>query len=132
VNPVLRTSSTNFGDGNERTLIVYDDGTLELWHEPDADSVGQTGNALAPAHRPRCCTSWPSGSRTPTSASAWESLARKATRSVGSGNVLVGGSQVVAFSFDESTDVLLCDNRDAECAEDPSAARSASAATRRR
>jgi hypothetical protein len=49
VNPVLRTSSTNFGDGNERTLIVYDDGTLELWHEPDADSVGQTGNALAPA-----------------------------------------------------------------------------------
>lgn len=97
---MLRTSSTNFGDGNERTLIVYDDGTLELWHEPDADSVGQIGNALAPADPSTAYVvavglqDADFGLRLGFAGEEGYQVNRT------SGNVLVGGSQVVVFSFD--------------------------------
>lgn len=82
-----RAGAARRGNGNERTLIVYDEGTLEPWHD--------FGLRLGFAGEDGC-----QGNRT-------------------SENVLVVGNQVVVFSFGESTDVLLYDNRDNECTEDP-------------
>lgn len=41
-------SSTNFGEGDFRILLVRDAST-ELWANPSASSVGKTANALPPA-----------------------------------------------------------------------------------
>ena len=45
----LGESSTNFGEGDRRLLVVRDDGATEYWEHPDAASVGTTANALTPA-----------------------------------------------------------------------------------
>jgi hypothetical protein len=45
----LAESSTNFGEGDRRLLVVRDDGATEYWEHPDPASVGTTANALPPA-----------------------------------------------------------------------------------
>jgi hypothetical protein len=45
----LGQSSTSFGEGDRRLLVVRDDGATEYWEHPSATSVGTASNALPPA-----------------------------------------------------------------------------------
>lgn len=45
----LAESTTSFGEGNARTIVVRADGAAEYWESPKPASVGTTANALRPA-----------------------------------------------------------------------------------
>jgi len=45
----LAESSTTFGDGDRRLLVVRGDGATEYWENPAPASVGTSSNALPPA-----------------------------------------------------------------------------------
>ena len=118
---IISESSTTFGEGDRRTLVIYGEGTMELWHNPEPSSVGATGNALVPAD--------PSTALLLTVGVALQEadfglrlgfagVAGCQLNRAGE-SVLVGGNQVGVFAFDGPTDVLFYDNRDADCSSDP-------------
>jgi hypothetical protein len=118
----ISESSTNFGEGDARTIILYDDGALELWHNPDAASVGTTGNALVPADPATALllvvgvalTNADFGLRLGFDGVAGCQVNRT------SESILVGGNQVAVFAFDgPSVDASLYDSTDGDCAADP-------------
>ena len=45
----LAESSTGFGDGDQRTIVVREDGATEFWEHPEATSIGKMANAIGPA-----------------------------------------------------------------------------------
>jgi len=117
----INESSTTFGEGDARTIILYGGGSLELWHNPNAGSVGTTGNALAPADASAALLlvvgvalqEADFGLRLGFDGVTGCQVNRT------SESILVGGNQIAVFAFPESAQVLLYDNRDSECAEEP-------------
>lgn len=117
----ISESSTNFGEGDARTIILHDDGALELWHNPDPASVGSTGNALVPADPATglllvvgvALKNADFGLRLGYDGVVGCQVNRT------SESILVGGNQIAVFAVPQSADVLLYDNRDSECAEEP-------------
>lgn len=119
---IVSESSTNFGEGAARTIILYDDGALELWHDPEPASVGATGNALVPADPATglllvvgvALANADFGLRLGFDGMAGCQVNRT------SESILVGGNQVAVFGFDEpSIDALLYDSTDRDCAAGP-------------
>ncbi len=45
----LAESSTGFGEGNQRTIVVRKDGATEFWEHPEAASIGKMANTISPA-----------------------------------------------------------------------------------
>lgn len=117
----LVESSTTFGEGDARTIIVYDAGSLELWHNPEPGSVGTTGNALAPADVSAALMFVVGVAVKEADFGLRLGFAGQAGCQVNrtSGGVLVGGNQVAVFDFDGAAEVLLYDTRDAECTGEP-------------
>lgn len=117
----INESSTNFGEGDARTIILYGDGALELWHNPEPGSVGTTGNALAPAD-PSTALVYVVGVALQEAdfglRLGFNGVAGCQVNRTSEG-ILVGGNQIAVFAFPESAEVLLYDNRDSECAQDP-------------
>jgi hypothetical protein len=118
----ISESSTNFGEGDARTIVLYDEGALELWHNPDPASVGTTGNALLPADPQTALllvvgvalTNADFGLRLGFDGVAGCQVNRT------SESILVGGNQVAVFAFEgTSVDALLYANNDYECTGDP-------------
>jgi hypothetical protein len=117
----INESSTNFGEGDSRTIILHGDGSLELWHNPDPASVGVTGNALAPAD-PSTALVYVVGVALQEAdfglRLGFDGVAGCQVNRTSEG-ILVGGNQIAVFAFPGDSDVLLYDNRDSECAQDP-------------
>jgi hypothetical protein len=124
-------STSAFGQGDRRTVLIYPEstnfitgqtpselaGTIEFWEDPDAASVGQTGNALAPADRER-------GLVFVVAAPVDE--ARFGPRLAFSGTlgcqenlnlpgVMIGGNQVPVFAIRGDTQITLHGNGDQDC-----------------
>lgn len=118
---VVATASTGFGEGDARTLIVYEDGALELWHDPDPASVGTTGNALAPAD-PSTALLYVVGVALSDAdfglRLAFDGLPGCQPNRT-SESILVGGNQIAVFAFAEVAGVQLYDPTDTECAGPP-------------
>ena len=114
-------SSTTFGEGDARTIILYGGGSLELWHNPEPGSVGTTGNALAPAD-PSAALLFVVGVALQDAdfglRLGFDGVAGCQVNRTSEG-ILVGGNQIAVFAFPQSADVLLYDNRDADCAQEP-------------
>lgn len=114
-------SSTTFGEGDARTIIVYDAGSLELWHHPEPGSVGSTGNALAPADVSAALLfvvgvalhEADFGLRLGFDGVAGCQVNRT------SESILVGGNQIAVFAFPQRSDVLLFDSTDSDCTGEP-------------
>lgn len=93
----------------------------ELWHNPDPASVGSTGNALVPADPATglllvvgvALKNADFGLRLGYDGVVGCQVNRT------SESILVGGNQIAVFAVPQSADVLLYDNRDSECAEEP-------------
>ena len=114
-------SSTNFGEGNARTIILYGDGSLELWHNPEPASVGTMGNALAPSD-PSAALLFVVAVAVPEADFGLHlgfdgEAGCQADRK--SGGVLVGGNQISVFAFPQTADVLLYGTGDPDCAQEP-------------
>ena len=115
-------STTSFGDGDRRLLVVRDDGATEYWEHPAAASLGTAANALAPADPAqalliaaaqgvtdeafglRVAYAGTAGCRADTTASAF----------------LLGGTVVLTYAMDPAgVEVTLHDNKDRDCADAP-------------
>jgi hypothetical protein len=119
---ILSSSSTGFGEGDTRTIVLYADGTQELWHNPEPSSVGTSGNALPPADE--------SVGQIFTVAVglqnadfglrlAFDGVAGCQVNTV-SDSILVGGNQVGVFALDGgSAMAYLHDSTDQDCADAP-------------
>lgn len=117
----IAESSTTFGEGDARTIILYGGSSLELWHNPEPASVGVTGNALAPAD-PSAALLFVVGVALQEADFGLRLGFDGATGcevNRTSESILVGGNQIAVFAFPQSADVLLYDNRDSECVQEP-------------
>jgi hypothetical protein len=116
----LTASPTSFGEGDPRTIILYPDGTLQLWHNPDPASVGQSGNALEPAD-PSTALLYVVGVALEEAQFglhlAFEGEPGCQTN-LQSASIMVGGNQVARFGFDGQVGVNLHDSLDMDCTED--------------
>ncbi|MEA2676064.1 MAG: hypothetical protein QOJ81_205 [Chloroflexota bacterium] len=114
-------SSTNFGEGDARTIILYGDGSLELWHNPEPGTVGTTGNALAPAD-PSAALLFVVAVAVPEAdfglRLGFDGVSGCQLNRM-SESVLIGGNQIAVFAFPLSAEVLLYDTRDPDCAQEP-------------
>lgn len=117
----ISENSTNYGEGDARTIILYGDGGLELWHNPDPASVGVTGNAL-PVADPSTALVLVVGVAL-VDADFGLHLGFSGTEGCQvnrvSESILVGGNQIAVYGFDGSADVLLYASDDYDCTGDP-------------
>lgn len=114
-------NSTNFGEGDARTIILYGDGGLELWHNPDPASVGVTGNALPPADPSTALVLVVGVALVDADFGLHLGFAGTAGCQVNrvSESIIVGGNQIAVYGFDSSADVLLYASDDFDCTGDP-------------
>jgi hypothetical protein len=116
----ISESSTNFGEGDARTLILYADGTLDLWENPEPASVGVTGNALPPADPSTALVLVVGVALEDADFGLHLGFAGMEGCQVNrvSESILVGGNQITIFAFDGSADVLLYASDDYDCTGD--------------
>ena len=118
----LAESSTNAGEGNQRTIVVYSASSTEFWENPEATSVGAAVNALAPADPTKALLSvYAEGV---TDANFGLKLAFKGVagcqKDFDGTNFLIGGTQLVRFAFDPAgVDAVLHGNNDRTCSAAP-------------
>jgi hypothetical protein len=117
----ISESSTNFGEGDARTVILYGDGALELWENPDPASVGVTGNAVPPADASTALVLVVGVAL--VDADFGLHLGFAGTEGCQpnrvSESIIVGGNQITVYGFDGSADVLLYAADDYDCTRDP-------------
>ncbi len=118
----LAESSTNAGEGTQRTLVVRSDGATEYWEIPKAASVGTVGNALRPADptRPLLLVI----AQAVTDAQFGLQLAYPGTagcqKNVDASNLLIGGTNVAVFVPKAGgTSVTLHASTDKDCSGTP-------------
>jgi hypothetical protein len=119
---IISSSDTGFGEGNERTMIVSADGTMEFWHDPNPASVGTTANALAPADPSTALVNVAGADLKNADFGlrlGYQGVAGCQVNRT-SESILVGGNQVAVFGFEGgSAAVMLYDNRDTDCTGEP-------------
>lgn len=113
----ISESSTSFGEGDTRTIILYGDGGLELWHNPDPASVGVTGNALPPADPSTALVLVVGVALVDADFGLHLGFAGTDGCQVNrvSESIIVGGNQIAVYGFDGSADVLLYASDDYDC-----------------
>jgi hypothetical protein len=114
----LAESSTGFGEGDQRTIVVREDGATEFWEYPDPTSIGKMANAIAPAD--------------PAQASMFVVAQGVAGATFGlllaylgvpgcqvnndAPDILIGGTQVVRFALEPAgVEATLHGNNDRDC-----------------
>jgi hypothetical protein len=117
----ISENSTNFGEGDARTIILYGDGALELWHNPDPASVGVTGNALPPADPSTALVLVVGVALIDADFGLHLGFAGTEGCQVNrvSESIIVGGNQITVYGFDGAADVLLYTSDDYDCTRDP-------------
>jgi hypothetical protein len=95
----LAESTTTFGEGDLRIVVVGQDGATEFWANPDAASVGAVANALAPADPDRALVIVDAGGMADAAFGlnvGIEGIEGCVADAAGS-NMLLGGTSVVAY-----------------------------------
>lgn len=117
----ISESSTSFGEGDARTIILYGDGALELWENPEPASVGVTGNALSPADPSTALVLVVGVALIDADFGLHLGFAGEQGCQVNrvSESIIVGGNQITVYGFDGSADVLLYASDDYDCTGDP-------------
>lgn len=118
----LAESSTGFGDGGQRTIVVRNDGATEYWEQPSAASLGQSSNAIGPADPARALVFVVA--QGVTDAAFGLRMAHQGVagcqEDITRGDVLIGGTTVVTFALPPAgIDATLHGNRDQDCAAAP-------------
>jgi len=115
----LAETSTNAGEGNQRTLVVRGDGATEYWEYPKPASVGTIGNAIRPVDPARAllfviaqaAADAPFGLQL-----AYPGVAG-CQKNVDSSNLLIGGTVVAVFALKAGgADVTIHASTDKGCA----------------
>lgn len=117
----LASIGNTSGFSSQSTVVIHPDGVTEYWEQPDPADVGQSANALRPAD-PASAMIFAIG-RAVVGADfglrvAFEGEAGCAV-DIDESNLLVGGTSVLAYTFDDEVAVTVHDPADTTCAEEP-------------
>jgi hypothetical protein len=118
----LAESSTAFGDGDRRLLVVRDDGATEYWENPAPASAGTSSNALPPADPAQALLIAEAQGVTDGSFGMRVAYAGAAGCQLDTAGIasLLGGTVVATYAMDPpGTDVVVHDSSDQDCSAAP-------------